>query len=328
MSIAGAPVYHDLQGLSTLRHRAGNNPAEAIEEVATQFESLFVQMMLKAMRDATIEGGLFESDQMEHYQSMFDQQISLDLAGKGGLGLSDILEEQLGGGAPMVGVESATEPVVAFLDVHENAKRQMLNLYSAAQHEPITVKGVGIGNVGLEPLSNDAHWRPSSPEEFIRGVWEHAVDAARELGLDPEVLVAQSALETGWGKQLIPAAGGHSSFNLFGVKAGGNWDGESAVTNTLEFRDGLAVQEKASFRVYNSLAGSFTDYVEFLKGNPRYRQALENTGDSQQFLLELQHAGYATDPRYAEKIMGIVNRNTYSSVINELKNSPVQPLSS
>ena len=147
------------------------------------------------------------------------------------------------------------------------------------------------------------------------------------MGIDPAVLVAQSALETGWGKKVIQADQG-SSFNLFGIKADGRWDGKAATVSTVEFRDGLAVLEKASFRAYDSLSGSFNDYVDFLKSNPRYQQALDKVSDNKEFLAELQDAGYATDPKYAEKILGILGRNNYSSVINELKNSQDLPLSS
>lgn len=165
-----------------------------------------------------------------------------------------------------------------------------------------------------------AAWNPTSPEEFVRGVWDHAVDAAKELGLDPLVLVAQSALETGWGKKVIQSASGGSSLNLFGVKADDSWSSETASVNTLEFQDGVASMEKASFRVYDSIASSFEDYVSFLKSNPRYQHALENVADTKEFLTGLQDAGYATDPGYAEKIMGILGTSTFGSIINELKN--------
>jgi flagellar protein FlgJ len=329
MNVDTTPIYHDLQSLSALRQRASSDPNAAIEEVAEQFESLFLQMMLKSMRDATLDGGLFDSKQMEHYQSMFDQQISLDLSANGGMGMSEILVEQLGGTQPLVETAENPQPLVPFSSVHEDAKRQMLNLYSTTPRDSAAAPVVAANQSshGLS-VAADAQWNPNTPEDFIRSIWPFAVDAAQELGLDPVVLVAQSALETGWGKQLIPTASGNSSFNLFGIKASGNWEGESAAVNSLEFRDGVAVKESSSFRVYESLGASFADYVAFLKNNPRYQQALEKVGDSQQFLTELQDAGYATDPRYAEKIMGIVGQSSTGPVINELKKSQVLPLPS
>ena len=188
----------------------------------------------------------------------------------------------------------------------------------AAANPPGVVPARDATGVYGEPADDFA---PRSPQDFIRDIWEHAVDAAGKLGVDPRVLVAQSALETGWGKKIIRTGSGSSSFNLFGIKAGEEWQGDAATVRTLEFRDGVAALEKAAFRVYDSLAGSFEDYVDFLSGNPRYRSALDNAPDSAAFLHGLQDAGYATDPAYAAKIMRIVNADTYSDVFSELKNS-------
>ena len=326
--------YTDFQALSALRSEAQNSPTEALDDVASQFESLFVQMMLKSMRDATIEGGLFDSNQLELYQQMFDQQVSLDISQKGGVGLADSLVEQLGGLNSKNG-EQATDnqgksvaPLVALNSNVGEIKRQVLGLYTAS-NDSISrdTKTTPLVDLDTNTSQEKANWLPASPEEFIRNIWNHAVDAAKELGLDPAVLVAQSALETGWGKKVIQADQG-SSFNLFGIKADGRWDGKAATVNTIEYRDGLAVMEKASFRAYDSLAGAFNDYVDFLKSNPRYQQALGKVANNEEFLVELQGAGYATDPLYAEKILGILDRSNYSSVINELKNSQELPLSS
>ncbi|MCB1666984.1 MAG: flagellar assembly peptidoglycan hydrolase FlgJ [Porticoccaceae bacterium] len=307
---APAALYSDFQHLASLRSDALSAPTEAVEEVATHFESLFMQMMLKSMRDATIEGDLFNSDQMEMYQSMFDQQISLDMSRQGKLGLKDILVEQLGGEKPLLDEPQKPEPIVSLHEVSSSMRRQVLGMVPAAGGEVRPI---------YEVADRAPAWLPESPEQFIRDVWDHAVNAASELGVDPQVLVAQSALETGWGKKVIRAADGSSSFNLFGIKANGDWKGGSAVVNTVEYRDGLASIEKAAFRVYDSLASSFDDYVSFLKANPRYQQALEKVSDSSEFVSELQSAGYATDPQYAEKIMNIVNRDTLDNVVGELK---------
>lgn len=347
MSIGAAPVYTDFHGLTALRSEARNTPSEAIEEVASQFESLFVQMMLKSMREATIEGDLFDSSQLDLYQQMFDQQVSLDLSQRGGIGLAETLVTQMKGNQSEAqklvdlqetGSAESVQPIVSLNNTPEEIKRQVLGLFSARANNtlaandaapivPINAQGRGrveslasVDNRGLASEGNSDSWLPESPEEFIRNVWDHAVTAAKQIGIDPAVLVAQSALETGWGKKVIQSSKGNS-FNLFGIKADGRWTGDSAMVKTLEFKDGLAALEKATFRVYDSLSSSFSDYVDFLKGNPRYQQALENVSDSKDFLVELQNAGYATDPKYAEKIMGILDRSNYSSLINELKNS-------
>lgn len=322
MSVPSAAIYHDFQGLSELRTRATGTPTEAIGEVAAQFESLFVQMMLKSMRDATIEGGLFQSDQMEVYQGMYDNQLSLALSGDGGLGLAEILVDELGGSKSALEQRGDTQPLLPQDYLRAPILRPAQSIVPAANDAARAEDAAGITVdpvPAAQPGPRDTAWQPSSPEEYIRGVWDHAVNAAGKLGLDPAVLVAQSALETGWGKKVVQAVDGSSSFNLFGIKADTGWNGDAAAVSSLEFRDGVAALEKASFRVYESLSNSFDDYVSFLKSNPRYQQALEKVADAKQFLHELQNAGYATDPNYADKIMGIVGRVRVDSVINQLK---------
>jgi peptidoglycan hydrolase FlgJ len=320
MAEAMTSTFMDIQGLASLRSHARGAPGAAISEVAGQFESLFVQMMLKSMRDATVDGGLFDSSQLDTYQQMFDQQISLELSQQGGIGLAEILVAQLGGGAqaePVIDEVGSVQPLVSLERHPLRVQRDVPGLIPPAAERQSVVRAVSATRQdGLA----------TSPEEFIQAVWDDAVVAAGELGLDPAVLVAQSALETGWGKKVIQAADGSSSFNLFGIKVGNGWRGDSSIVNTMEFRDGLAALEKAAFRVYDSLSSAFKDYVSFLKNNPRYQGALEKVSDSKAFLTELQQAGYATDPKYAEKILGILERGNYSNLVNQLKNSGKESL--
>ncbi|WP_339641595.1 flagellar assembly peptidoglycan hydrolase FlgJ [uncultured Porticoccus sp.] len=326
MAEAMTATFMDIQGLASLRSHAREAPGAAISEVAGQFESLFVQMMLKSMRDATVDGGLFDSSQLETYQQMFDQQISLELSQQGGIGLADILVTQLGGGArsePVIDEVGNVQPLVSFERPPLRVQREVPGLIPpAAERQPVTRVASATSATSVTGKNGLA----SSPEEFVQAVWDDAVAAADELGLDPAVLVAQSALETGWGKKVIQAADGSSSFNLFGIKVGNGWRGDSSIVNTMEFRDGLAALEKAAFRVYDSLSTAFKDYVSFLKNNPRYQGALEKVSDSKAFLTELQQAGYATDPKYAEKILGILERGNYSNLVNQLKNSGEESL--
>ncbi len=320
MSVESTAAYYDFQGLSTLRAQAVRAPGEAIDEVAAQFESLFVQMMLKSMRDATIEGGLFDSNQMELYQSMFDQQVSLQLSNQGVLGLSDILVEQLEGPGSPDEEQGNVDNMAPLASLLTDTRRHLG--FVSSPETPVVTAAAAANDAAPATAETDrgqAAWKPSSPEEFIRGVWDHAVDAAKQLGVDPAVLVAQSALETGWGKRVIQSLDGSSSFNLFGVKNGSSWSGKTATVNTLEFRDGVAAKESASFRVYDSVASSFNDYVDLLQSNPRYQYALEKVADSREFVSGLQDAGYATDPGYAQKIMDIIGTTAYESVVNELK---------
>ncbi|MDX1735830.1 MAG: flagellar assembly peptidoglycan hydrolase FlgJ, partial [Halioglobus sp.] len=266
MNPAQAGAFYDLQGLASLRAQAASTPRSATREVASQFEALFVQMMVKSMRDATIDGGLFGSHQMDFYQSMFDQQMSLHLSRQSSLGLSDILVEQLDGGAAAAPREEDAQGLsqLGVLSGSGNTAAAPATAGPAPQ-APAAANDQAVPAQAGPPVSaGDSDWRPGSPAEYIRSVWDHAVDAAGRIGLDPLVLVAQSALETGWGRKVIQAVDGRSSFNLFGIKAGGGWNGESAAVNTLEYRDGIAALERASFRVYDSLRDSFDDYVDFL----------------------------------------------------------------
>ena len=166
----------------------------------------------------------------------------------------------------------------------------------------------------------------SSPTSFVKAIWPYAQASAEKLGVDPRVLVAQAALETGWGRGVIRHADGRSSNNLFGIKGGGSWQEETVSVPTLEYRDGVAVKERALFRSYDSLATSFHDYVQFLQNNPRYKEALMHVGDPQQFTSALQEAGYATDPRYAEKINQLIGGDTLASALSELKINDTQPI--
>lgn len=323
MSIAGAANYHDFQGLSALRNQASNNPDGAIEEVASQFESLFTQMMLKSMRDASapLEGGLFKSNQMDTYQGMFDQQIALDLSSQKSLGLADILVRDFGGKSEIKETAELHALPERTANFQADLSRHLL-LNSATGDDVAALYETPASAGESKPLGVDSTvgWHPASPDQFIRDIWEHAVAAAEQLGVDPAVLVAQSALETGWGKKVMQAPDGGSSYNLFGIKASPSWEGASTVVHSLEYRDGMAELEQSRFRVYDSLASSFDDYVSFLTSNPRYEQALGKVTDSREFVTELQDAGYATDPAYAEKIMDIVGRTSYESVVDELKN--------
>jgi flagellar protein FlgJ len=146
-----------------------------------------------------------------------------------------------------------------------------------------------------------------SPEDFLRAFRPLAERAARRLGVQPDVLLAQAALETGWGQHVTRGRQGPSN-NLFNIKAGPDWPGARVAVATVEYRDGVAVREHAEFRAYESVEGSFDDYVDFIESNPRYRRALERAADGEHYLRELQDAGYATDPAYADKILSIVNR--------------------
>jgi flagellar protein FlgJ len=306
-------VYTDFQGLSELRARAGDNSEETLREAAGQFEALFIQMMLKSMRDASLGEGIMDSEHTKTYQSMFDRQISIDLSKGSGLGLAELMVRQLSR-SPQSAADSQPAPPTPGSRVSNPVK-------------PIEAPEAPVASPVNETPEQFPDWRPQTPEAFVRELWPHAQRAARQLGTEPEALIAQSALETGWGQHMIRGTDGRNSFNLFGIKADARWQGESVVTETLEFRDGLVRKERASFRAYQSPAESFNDYAEFIRSNPRYREALSTAGQGAAFSHALSRAGYATDPEYASKINRIMDSDRLRDALSGVKEATAEPLS-
>ncbi len=314
-------IYTNLNSLAALRAEATSTnkgqKAKATHAVAKELESLFLQMMLKSMRKASPVGKSGETDQMRFYQDMFDKQIALDLANRknGGIGLAKIIQQQLSGTTaakknPVVGI--ATLPANRLHRQHIQILKSSLSRSSATirAHEPV-----------VSAQATTESFRPQTPQQFIRALWQHAQRSAAKLGVKPEVLIAQSALETGWGQRMISDSGGRNANNLFGIKAGSNWSGQQVAVRTLEYHDGVANKEQARFRAYPSLAESFDDYVRFLQSSPRYQQALRHAGNDKEYLQQLQQAGYATDPAYAEKISAITQRSSFVQAIQAVKNN-------
>lgn len=309
-------IYTDLHSLNRLKGAARERSPEALQEVARQFEAMFMQMMLKSMRAASPgDGGLLDSDQGLFYRDMFDQQLAMDLAQGSRLGIADMIVRQLGG--EMTPRRPVSAPVVAnplaMLKQVERI-RERAALPAADPVNPPT------------PVST-VPFKPSSPEAFVRSMWSHARIAARKLGVAPEVLVAQAALETGWGRSVPRFADGRSSHNLFGIKAHKGWQGERVVNGTLEFEGGLPVQRRDAFRAYPSYAESFADYADFIRSNPRYADALRQVQDGSAYLRALQRAGYATDPNYAAKIQGIIDGSVFNEALGNLKTADLRPIS-
>ncbi len=330
---ADTGVYTDLQGLSRLKAATRGNSPEAERTVAKQFEALFIQMMLKSMREASMGDELFGSDQVNSYRDMFDQQLSLSLANGRGIGLASTMLQQLRDHATSQGSDTNIAAKAEDLFTVKRFGGTVSPLSQPAVPEPRpSFVGPKHQDVGpLFPLSHDATTNPvanlDTPESFIQALWPHAEKAAQNLGVQPEVLLAQAALETGWGQSVIGMAGG-SSHNLFNIKADPSWDGRRVSVPTLEYMDGIAVKRNDAFRAYDSYAASFDDYVAFLRENPRYGSALRQAADPQTFLQSLQKAGYATDPHYARKIASILHSDTMSGAVGKLKISVQPPITS
>ncbi len=314
---ANASVYTDLQGLAVLRGQAQQKSPAALREAARQFEALFVQMMLKSMREAKLGDSLGDSDQTALYQEMYDKQISLEITRQRGLGFADMITKQIGGNSA-----SASRPAVPGLSPAMHALRAQQSAVQAQSSSGPALPGAAGNMLELESPALQSTGTPAdggTPQAFVQSVWPHAQQAARDLGVKPEVLVAQAALETGWGRSVMQHPDGSSSNNLFGIKANPAWNGRQVSVPTLEYSNGIPIRTSATFRAYGSVADSFSDYVKFLKSNPRYREALVQAGNPTAFASALQQAGYATDPSYAQKINAIVNGDTLQGAVSQIK---------
>lgn len=305
----------DFHGLNQLRQQAGQgqNEQQTLRQVAGQFESLFVNMMLKSMRQASLAEGLFDSEQSKMYQDMADQQLASDLSMRGGLGLQDVIMRQLGGDrytnstevkpGQTFSIDTVTVRPALGIKVNEKIIEQIREARPKLLAEDQEVVDIDMANMPQ---------RFNSPDEFVEKLWPYAERAAEKLGVAPEVILSQAALETGWGKYILTDDKG-SSFNLFNIKAH-RWDGDIVSKNALEYRDGKALHESSQFRAYDSYQQSFDDYVQFLQTQPRYSKALQNVDDADAFIDQLHKAGYATDPQYADKIKRIMNSDTLAQM--------------
>jgi len=270
---------------ATAPHPAARNNADKIDQAARQLEQQFAQLLIKSMRDASFGDALFpEENQLFH--EMYDQQLAKALTAGKGLGIAAMVARQL-----------------------------------ANAHTPAPVLTPGVSR----PLhSYQSASETQSPENFVSQIWHHAQKAAHELGVNVRALIAQAALETGWGKHRIKGEGGKEAHNLFGIKATG-WKGERANTRTHEYRNGERKRENADFRAYSSVAESFADYVKLLKHNPRYQTALNSGDNVHGFANALQQAGYASDPSYAEKISTIANGPVLKEIMAKMKTALHHP---
>lgn len=304
------------QGLEQIKALGRADDPGALKEVAKQFESLFIQQMLKGMRAANAvfaEDSYFNSNEMQFHQDMMDQQMSLELSSGRGLGLAEALYQQLA-----QTYNNALSPATD--------KMQVTPLQEPVAYAPVNrIKDEQLRQESVDETPDNF----DSPEDFIRQLTPYAKRAAALLNVQPGWLLAQAALETGWGRFVNRSASGESSFNLFNIKADHRWQGERVQVNTTEYEQGAPKQVSAEFRRYQNYAESFSDYVSFLQSNSRYEQALVSTADADQFAEALQSAGYATDPQYAEKIKRIVASDRFQAYMaGEFSTPELMPIAS
>jgi flagellar protein FlgJ len=301
----------DVKSAQDLRTQFQKDPQEGLKAASQQFETLFLQMVLKSMRDATPQDGMMNSEQSRFYTGLLDQQMAQNISTAGnGIGFAKLIEQQLGrhlqtseGQAAITAPANAAGnalPLTASDSRHLQYKTVLGNQPTSAAYAASFAPITKIGS------SSDAS---ASSQDFVNRVWPHAVEASRSTGIPPQFLVGHSALESGWGRSEIRKADGSSSYNLFGIKAGKSWTGATVDASTTEYVDGQPQQVVERFRAYGSYEEAFRDYASLLRNNSRYSGVI-GSQDGTEFARRLQQAGYATDPMYADKLSRIINGPT------------------
>lgn len=291
MSIDGADLSSkfalDVQSVNQLKLDARQSSPEALRAAAQQFEAVFMNMLMKSMREAAPQDGMFDSEQTRMYTSMLDQQLTQKLASRG-IGLAEVMVRQLSSALNVPAGEGAVAPE------------------PVAQAFPLDPTPAPM----VQPAPSAARSAAAPPhvEAFVERLLPHAQAASASTGIPARFMMGQAALETGWGKAEIRGADGHNSHNLFGIKAGANWKGQTVDIVTTEYVNGKPQKQVESFRAYDSYADAFRDYANLLRANPRYRNVIAQGRDAAGFAQGLQQAGYATDPQYAHKLMSVIKQ--------------------
>ncbi len=291
MSIGGADLSSkfalDVQGVNQLKLDARQSSPEALKAAARQFEAVFMNMLMKSMREATPQDGMFDSEQTRMYTSMLDQQLTQNLASRG-IGLADVMVRQL------TTALAAQPAAVAGLPA------------DAAPAGGLSLNPPGLAAPAPAPSSGRGSDAPAHVQSFVQRLAPHAQAASAASGIPARFMLGQAALETGWGRNEIRGADGQNSHNLFGIKAGPGWTGRSVDVVTTEYVNGRPQKQVERFRAYDSYADSFRDYARLLRSNARYADVMARGEDAAGFAQGLQQAGYATDPAYANKLMGVI----------------------
>jgi flagellar protein FlgJ len=303
----------DTNSLGDLKQSAKTGSPEALKGAATQFESMFINMMMKSMRDATPQDGMLDSQETKTFTSMLDQQMSQKLA-KRGIGLADVLVRQLSaqetgqkalaigdgqGGAGSTGAAGGLDAL----------RMQRSSDTLSTDRLATSAAAAGYASAGASAASSSNAGKPAHVRAFQDKLAGPAAEAEQATGVPAKFMLGQAALESGWGKRVIRNNDGSSSNNLFGIKAGAGWKGKVATAVTTEYVNGQAHTRVEKFRSYDSPAAAFKDYANMLSNNPRYEKVLSHGGDASTFAQGLQRAGYATDPQYAAKLSRIIKHS-------------------
>lgn len=299
------------------------DPQAGLKQAAQQFEGMLLQMMLKSMRDASPQDGLLDSDQSRFFTGIMDQQLAQNLSAQGKLGFAKMIEQQLGRNltpgttTPGVSASSAsnTDTSTGTTSALNALQQAFISRQAAGLAKPWPAPSAVLSpseakdGSTIQSPAKVAASKPGSSSDFVNRVWPYAQEAAAATGVPAQFLVAHAALESGWGKHEIRSADGSPTYNLFGIKAGRSWQGETVDTKTTEFANGVAQSSREKFRVYSSYAEAFSDYARLLSNNSRFAGVLGQQ-DGAAFARSLQNSGYATDPMYADKLSRIISGPT------------------
>ncbi len=282
--------------------RADGAPAgHSLRQAAEAFEGMFIRMMLKSMRDTIPKGGLFDSNQMQAYQDMQDAEMATSMAKQRSIGIADMLVRQLSGGA------SDTQPSPA----------RPLKFRPATAASAMAPSGsMRFRPTDAAPVNPTGKAVADTKLDFVQKLWPIASRLAPKIAPSVPVVIAQAALESGWGQHM---PGGDSN-NLFGIKAGRHWRGPSTEAATREVVNGQQKTEVASFRRYASPAESIADYVKLIAGSKRYQDARQARSEDE-YVHSLQQAGYATDPDYASKVLGVLRDPGFQQAVATISNA-------
>lgn len=275
----------DTQSLEQLRGQAKHSPDQALKAAAQQFESVFLNMMLKSMRDATPQDGMFDSEQTRMFTGMLDQQLAQNLSSRG-IGLADMMVKQLSRGGQLSGADAIDRPIGS-----PSAAEDGIPVPDAVQRRVIP-----------------SAYNQGTQQGFVDRMTPYAIQASQATGVPAQLMLGQAALESGWGKREIRMADGSNSFNLFGIKANTGWGGKTAEILTTEYVNGIPRKQVEKFRAYSSYAEAFQDYAGMMAGNPRYARVLQQDGSITGMAQAVQDAGYATDPGYADKLARVMGQ--------------------
>jgi flagellar protein FlgJ len=313
-SAAPTPSIFDNQSLTALKRGLRTDDPQALKAAAQQFEAVFLQMMLKSMRATVPQQGMFDNDQTRFYQELLDSQLAQVMAAKGGTGLAKVIERQmsrqdaqslpeLDGGMPLA-------PPARFLPLD----RQQRGIPLPAENGPA---GLPFEAIPVRPAAPNTAGATGSgqPQAFVASVWPHAALASQQTGIPPQFLIAHAALESGWGRAEPRFADGRPSHNLFGIKAGSQWQGAVVEAATTEYVNGVVERRVERFRAYGSYAEAFQDYARLMANSPRYAEAAASR-DAASFARSLQRAGYATDPAYAAKLERVISSVALSAAMS------------